>query len=62
MMAIATQARCFVGVAERMDTTKSAVSRLKSAGRHAPSLATLKRYASVSFKPSWFSEDNMMCP
>lgn len=32
-------------VAERMGTTKSAVSRLESAGKHAPSLATLKRYA-----------------
>lgn len=32
-------------VAERMGTTKSAVSRLESAGRHAPSLNTLKRYA-----------------
>ena len=28
-------------VAERMGTTKSAVSRLESAGKHAPSLATL---------------------
>lgn len=34
-------------VAERMGTTKSAISRLESAGRHAPSLATLKRYASA---------------
>lgn len=32
-------------VAERMGTTKSAVSRLESLGKHAPSLATLKRYA-----------------
>ena len=32
-------------VAERMGTTKSAVSRLQSAGKHAPSLTTLKRYA-----------------
>jgi DNA-binding XRE family transcriptional regulator len=32
-------------VAERMGTTKSAISRLESAGRHAPSLETLKRYA-----------------
>jgi DNA-binding XRE family transcriptional regulator len=32
-------------VAEIMGTTKSAVSRLESAGKHAPSLATLKRYA-----------------
>ena len=30
-------------VAERMGTTKSAVSRLESAGKRAPSLATLKR-------------------
>jgi DNA-binding XRE family transcriptional regulator len=34
-------------VAERMGTTKSAISRLESAGKHAPSLATLKRYASA---------------
>ena len=34
-------------VAERMGTTKIAVSRLESAGKHAPSLATLKRYASA---------------
>ena len=27
---------------ERMGTTKSAISRLEAAGRHAPSLATLK--------------------
>lgn len=32
-------------VAELMGTTKSAVSRLESAGKHAPSIATLKRYA-----------------
>jgi DNA-binding XRE family transcriptional regulator len=32
-------------VAARMGTTKSAISRLESAGNHAPSLATLKRYA-----------------
>lgn len=32
-------------VAERMGTTKSAVSRLESAGRHVPSLSSLKRYA-----------------
>lgn len=32
-------------VAERMGTTKSAISRLESAGRHTPSLSTLKRYA-----------------
>ena len=32
-------------VAERMGTTKSAVSRLESVGKHAPSLTTLKRYA-----------------
>lgn len=34
-------------VAERMGTTKSAISRLESAGKHAPSLATLKKYAEV---------------
>ena len=34
-------------VAERMGTTKSAISRLESAGKHAPSLATLRRYASA---------------
>ena len=34
-------------VAERMGTMKSAISRLESAGKHAPSLATLKRYASA---------------
>ena len=32
-------------VAERMGTTKSAVLRLESAGKRAPSLATLERYA-----------------
>ena len=32
-------------VAERMGTTKSAISRLESAAKHAPSIATLKRYA-----------------
>lgn len=32
-------------VAGKMGTTKSAVSRLESAGRNSPSLATLKRYA-----------------
>jgi len=32
-------------VAERMGTTKSAISRLEAAGKHAPSLATLERYA-----------------
>jgi len=32
-------------VAERMGTTKSAVSRLEGSGKHAPSLATLRRYA-----------------
>lgn len=34
-------------VAERMGTTKSAISRLEAAGKHAPSLATLERYASA---------------
>ena len=32
-------------VAERMGTTKSAISRLESAGKHTPSIATLQRYA-----------------
>ena len=32
-------------VAQRMGTTKSAVSRLESAGKHAPSVASLKKYA-----------------
>lgn len=32
-------------VAAHMGTTKSAISRLESGGRHAPSLATLARYA-----------------
>jgi transcriptional regulator with XRE-family HTH domain len=32
-------------VAELMGTTKSAVSRLESAGKHAPSITTLERYA-----------------
>ncbi len=32
-------------VADRMGTTKSAVSRLEGAGKHAPSLASLKKYA-----------------
>ena len=32
-------------VAERMGTTKSAISRLESAGKHTPSLSTLQRYA-----------------
>ena len=32
-------------VAERMGTTKSAISRLEAAGKHTPSLQTLKRYA-----------------
>ena len=32
-------------VAQRMGTTKSAVSRLESAGKHTPSVGTLQRYA-----------------
>ena len=32
-------------VAIRMGTTKSAVSRLEGAGKHAPSVASLKKYA-----------------
>src|SRR3989337_1920072 len=34
-------------VASRMGTTKSAVSRLESAGKHAPSLTSLKKYAAA---------------
>lgn len=34
-------------VAERMRTTKSAISRLEAAGRHTPSLATLKKYTAA---------------
>lgn len=34
-------------VAELMGTTKSAVSRLESAGKHVPSLSSLKRYANA---------------
>jgi transcriptional regulator with XRE-family HTH domain len=30
-----------------MGTTKSAISRLEGAGRHTPSLATLKKYAAA---------------
>ncbi|MGQ0592814.1 MAG: helix-turn-helix domain-containing protein [Gammaproteobacteria bacterium] len=32
-------------VAARMGTTKSAISRLEAAGKHAPSVASLKKYA-----------------
>jgi transcriptional regulator with XRE-family HTH domain len=32
-------------VAQRMGTTKSAISRLEASGKHTPSLATLQRYA-----------------
>ena len=32
-------------VAARMGTTKSTISRLESAGKHAPSLTSLKKYA-----------------
>ncbi len=34
-------------VASRMGTTKSAVSRLEAAGRHATSVASLKKYANA---------------
>lgn len=34
-------------VADRMGTTKSAVSRLEGAGKHAPSVASLKKYAAA---------------
>jgi DNA-binding XRE family transcriptional regulator len=32
-------------VAESMGTTKSAISRLEGAGKHSPSVSTLRRYA-----------------
>jgi DNA-binding XRE family transcriptional regulator len=35
-------------VAERMGTTKNAVSRIEAAGKHAPTLCTLKRYAQAA--------------
>ena len=34
-------------VAESMGTTKSAVSRLEAAGKHSPSVSTLRKYASA---------------
>ncbi|MDR0781453.1 MAG: helix-turn-helix domain-containing protein [Pseudomonadales bacterium] len=34
-------------VANLMGTTKSAISRLETSGKHAPSIATLKRYAAA---------------
>lgn len=34
-------------VAESMGTTKSAVSRLEAAGKHSPSVTTLKKYAAA---------------
>ncbi len=34
-------------VAQRMGTTKSAVSRLEGAGKHTPSVGTLQRYANA---------------
>jgi DNA-binding XRE family transcriptional regulator len=34
-------------VAESMGTTKSAVSRLEAAGKHSPSVSTLKKYAAA---------------
>lgn len=34
-------------VADRMGTTKSAVSRLEGAGKHAPSMASLRKYAAA---------------
>lgn len=34
-------------VADLMGTTKSAVSRLEAAGKHAPSVASLKKYAAA---------------
>ncbi|MFO8150835.1 MAG: helix-turn-helix transcriptional regulator [Trueperaceae bacterium] len=34
-------------VAQRMGTTKSAVSRLESGGKHTPSVGTLQRFANA---------------
>ncbi len=34
-------------VARKIGTTKSAISRLESASKHAPSIATLKKYAAA---------------
>ncbi|MFA6313292.1 MAG: helix-turn-helix transcriptional regulator [Sterolibacterium sp.] len=34
-------------VAGRMGTTKSAISRLESTGKHTPSMASLKKYAAA---------------
>lgn len=34
-------------VAARMGTTKSAISRLEAVGKHAPSVASLKKYAAA---------------
>ena len=50
VMALLLKARTKAGltqdaVAQRMGTTKSAVCRLESAHRHAPSLTTLRKYA-----------------
>ncbi|MEW6665590.1 MAG: helix-turn-helix transcriptional regulator [Thermodesulfobacteriota bacterium] len=45
---LSARSRCGLtqeAVAELMGTTKSAVSRLESGGKHAPSLTTLKKYA-----------------
>jgi len=37
-----------ISVADRMGTTTSAISRLESAGKHAPSMASLKKYADAA--------------
>lgn len=34
-------------VAKKIGTTKSAISRLESAGKHTPSIATLQKYANA---------------
>ena len=34
-------------VAKKIGTTKSAISRLESVGKHAPSIATLRKYANA---------------
>lgn len=48
MLAARTQAGLTQeAVAVQMGTTKSAISRLEAAGKHGPSLSSLKRYAAA---------------
>jgi len=46
-------------VAELMGTTKSAISRLESTGKHAPSLTTLKKYTKFSLCPLCLSGETL---